>query len=365
LHPRWHIPILTAALAVALAAPPVRAQAPAGPITPPANLPEQPRPTVRVRVELVSAPVTVRNHQGELVLDLQQKDFRILEDGVEQKIEHFDLGGDPLSVVLVVENSDRVVSLLPAVRKTGVLISQKLMQGDVELAVISYDDTITVRQDFTNSGDAAERAMSKLPPGIQGAVLFDALSRGVAMLSHRPSARRRILLALAEPEDSGSETKLGEVLRDAELQNVTIYSVGLSTTAAELRNPAREPAPSPYPPGAVPGPPGIPQTPSTVQAESASGDIGAVGIWLLKHMKGLVKNNALEMAAAATGGRNISAFKDATVEKALSQIADELHAQYTLAYHPTAGNRPGFHKIEVEVDRGEMRVRSRPGYYLE
>jgi cystathionine gamma-synthase len=94
-------------------------------------------------------------------------------------------------------------------------------------------------------------------------------------------------------------------------------------------------------------------------------DLGAVGIWILQHIKGAVKDNALEMAATATGGRNISAFKDATVEKALSQIADELHAQYTLAYRPTEGNRPGFHRIEVVVDQPELKVRARPGYYLE
>jgi len=354
-----------AALAVAFSALSGRAQAPPGPITPPANVPEQPRPTVRVKVDLVSTPVTVRDRSGDLVLHLEQKDFRLLEDGVEQKIEHFDLGAGPLSVVLVVENSNRIAALRPAVRSTGILLSQKLMPGDVEAAVLSYDDSPTLQQDFTTSGDAVERTMSKMPPGIQGAVLYDALSRAVAMLSRRPKERRRIVLAIAEPVDSGSETKLGEVLREAELQNVTIYSVGLSTTAAELRNPPREPAPSPYPPGSVPGPPGIPQTPSTTAAENPSADLGAVGVWILQHIKGVAKDNALEMAATATGGRNISAFKDATVAKALSQIADELHAQYTLAYRPTEGNKPGFHRIEVEVGQPDLRVRSRPGYYLE
>lgn len=353
------------ALAAAFAVPSARAQAPAGPISPPANLPAQPKPIVRVKVDVVSTPVTVRDREGALVLHLEQKDFRLLEDGAVQKIEHFDLGAGPLSVVLVVENGDRIAALLPAVRNLGILLSQKLMPGDVEVAVLSYADIPELRQDFTASGEAIERAMSRLPTGIQGAVLYDALSKAVRMLSRQPKERRRIILAIAEPVDSGSEMKLGEVLRDAELQNVTIYSVGLSTTAAELRNPPRPAAPSPYPPGAVPGPPGIPQTPSTTAAENPQADLGAAGGWILQHIKGAVKENALEVAAHATGGRNISAFKDATVEKALSQIADELHAQYTLAYRPTEGNRPGFHKIEVEVNRADLRVRARPGYFLE
>src|SRR5271155_4279522 len=243
--------VLGAALAVAAAAPSARAQAPAGPITPPANIQQPQKPSLRVNVDWVTTPVTVRNSKGELMLNLAEKDFRLLEDGVEQKIEHFDLGGAPLSVVVVVENSSRVEPLLPAVRKTGILLSQAVMPGDVETALVSYDDTPRLVQPFTTSGDAIERAMNHLPAGLSGAALFDALSEGVDLLSRQPKNRRRITLAMAEPVDTGSESKLGEVLRAAQLQNVTIYSVGLSTTAAELRAEQRQ-HPSPYPPGISP-----------------------------------------------------------------------------------------------------------------
>jgi VWFA-related protein len=88
-------------------------------------------------------------------------------------------------------------------------------------------------------------------------------------------------------------------------------------------------------------------------------------IWIVQHVKDKVKDNYLEVAAAGTGGENIAAFKDRSIEKALSQIAGELHAQYTLAYHPAGSNGPGFHNISVKVDRPGMKVRARPGYFLE
>jgi len=47
--------------------------------------------------------------------------------------------------------------------------------------------------------------------------------------------RRRILLVVSEATDVGSQAKLGEVLRKAQLANVTIYSVGLSSTRALLQ----------------------------------------------------------------------------------------------------------------------------------
>jgi len=366
MHRAGQLAAFAAAVALVAAAPGARAQAPPGPMAPPEHIKEPPKTALRVNVDWVTTPVTVRNSKGELDLSLARKDFRVFQDGVEQKIEHFDLGGDPLSVVIVVETSSRVAPLLPAVRNTGILFSQDVMPGDVQAAVVSYDDTSEVRQPFTPSGDAIERAMNKLPTGLSGAALFDALSRGVDMLSRQPKERRRVIFAMAEPVDTGSETKLGEVLRAAQLQNVTIYSVGLSTTAAELRAEPRAPS-SPYPPGIspMPGPPGIPQTPSTMQIENTSADLAAVGIWIVQHVKATIKDNALEVATAATGGEHLAAFKDRTIEKAVSQIAGELHAQYTLGYHPIAGNESGFHKISVSVDRAGMKVRARPGYYLE
>ena len=81
------------------------AQEPAGPIHPapgandkkPAiNLkpPADQKPIV-VRTTEIVAPVTVQNRDGDLVLDLEQQDFHVFDNGAEQSILHFDLGGDP------------------------------------------------------------------------------------------------------------------------------------------------------------------------------------------------------------------------------------------------------------------------------
>ena len=78
------------------AACPRRAQQTQGPIAPKPGTPVQqpPEGTIRVRVALVSAPVVVVGAKGEPVLDLQQKDFHVLDDGVDQTIESFELGGE-------------------------------------------------------------------------------------------------------------------------------------------------------------------------------------------------------------------------------------------------------------------------------
>jgi len=220
------------------------AQSPTGPIAPQPGTPVQqapPQSKIVTRVSLVNTPVTVRDSKGQMVNTLNPKDFQITDNGVPQQITHFDLGGDPLSVVFLVETSSRIAPLLPQIQKSGILLGETVMGPDGEAAVVGFNDAVDKLQDFTTSQDAIEKTFSKLNTVTRGSKLFDAMAIGVEMLSGRPlptadaPGRRRIMLILSEATDVGSETKLGAVLRQAQLSNVTIYSVGLSTTMAEMK----------------------------------------------------------------------------------------------------------------------------------
>lgn len=346
--------------------------APAGPLPPNPGVqpeqipPEQQKAAIRVRVNEVTAPVTVRRRDGEMVFDLTQKDFRIFDNGVEQKINQFDLGGDPLAVVLVVETSSRIEALFPAVRRTGIVFTQTVMARSAEAAVIGFDDTVNVLAKFTTDSDEIEKIIQHLPEGMSGALLYDAMARGISLLDEQPAARRRILLVVGEARDTGSDSKLGEVLRKAQLANVTIYSIGLSSTAAALRS---KPDPAPPveigPPGTfpVPTPNGMPQTPEVERQMQEGADLGALAVWLVKTGMNALGPNALAVASKATGGLNVKTMKDRSIEKAMDEIGGELHAQYTVGYKPTKPES-GYHEIKVEVDRPGVSVRTRPGYYL-
>jgi hypothetical protein len=52
------------------------------------------------------------------------------------------------------------------------------------------------------------------------------------------------------------------------------------------------------------------------------------------------------------------------VERAIADIGEELHSQYLLSYNPNNKIEGGFHKIRVEVNRPNLRVRTRDGYWL-
>src|SRR5712671_3074146 len=222
---------LTLTLLLALADAPARAQAPSGPIAPKpgAEVQQPPKDTqakVKVRVALVNTPVTVRDGRGDMIHNLEGRDFRITDNGVTQRIAHFDLGGDPLSLVILLQTSSRIEPLMPQIRKTGILFTQTVIGPTGEAAVVSFNDSVDKLQDFTTNGDLIENIIAHLGAGTSGSKLYDAMAVGVEMLTGRPQAtpdkpgRRRVLMILSEATDVGSDAKLGEVLRSAQLANV-------------------------------------------------------------------------------------------------------------------------------------------------
>jgi len=362
-------------LALLGAANPVTAQAPTGPITPAPGTRVQQAPQesrIVTQVSLVNTPVTVRDSKGRMVANLEDKDFRITDNGVRQTITHFDLGGDPLSLVILVETSARIAPLFAQVQKTGIVLTEQVMGPDGEAAVIGFNDSVDKLLDFTQSHDAVQKTINKLKNGPSGSKLYDAMAAGVEMLSGRPlpsadaPGRRRVMLILSEAADVGSETGLGAVLRRAQLTNVTIYSVGLSTTAAQLKSPPKEVGHRSQPPGTFPQPPlpGTIQTPTTEATRYGGADVMQAVIWAVQHAKDTVRANPLEVATAGTGGVHIAAFKDSSIEKAIDEIGGELHSQYSVSYSPAGVNASGYHEIKVTVARKDLKVRARPGYYL-
>ena len=66
--------------------------------------------------------------------------------------------------------------------------------------------------------------------------------------------------------------------------------------------------------------------------------------------------------ASLSGGRVLQARDRKAAERAAGAIAAELRHQYLLGYTPPAGTS-GWRRIEVRVNRPDLRVRARQGYF--
>lgn len=314
---------------------------------------------IRVTTNEVVAPVTVTDASGEFVLDLEQKDFQVFDDGAAQEIDHWDLGGDPLAVVLLIETSTHLRAFEPVMHSMGTIFTEAVMALDGEAAVVTYDSIVDVRLPFTQDHDAVEKAIAETKFEVLEMKLYDAMATSVALLKARPTNRRRIMLILGESQDSGSTANLGQIVRDAGNANIAIYAVGPSSLGADLRANNKEAAPLKV--GKLP-----PMT--TKPCIDIGGhqcfDMVTPAMRLLELGTNATKNHQLEVATAATGGIHYSAFRDSTLRDALDEIGAELHAQYILSYRPNGERAPGLHTIKVTVSRPNLSVRTRPGYYL-
>lgn len=298
-----------------------------------AQAPPPPQNQIRVVTNEVVLAITATDPSGEFVLDLLPQDFHIFDDGVPQKIDHWDLGGDPLAVVLVLQTTDRAQSMIPAIHSLGSIFTETVMALDGEAAVITYDSTVDVRQAFTMDHDAVENAVASAEFDDSGMHLYDAMAKAVEMLKDEAPKRRRVMLVVGESRDDGSKANFGEVVRDAEHANISIYAIGPSSVTRDL-------------------------------LQDAPALWAAPAIFLLQQGRNRSKKHDLEVAAAATGGVHYGAVRGETLREALDDIGGELHAQYIISYRPNSERGPGFHAVRVAVSRSDVSVRTRPGYYV-
>jgi VWFA-related protein len=324
-------------------------------------------PKIRTQVNEVTTPVTITDKEGNFILDIPEKDFHVFDNGVEQHIDRWGVESQRLDIALVIESSGHVSMMAPTIRKSGIIVTQMVMAVSGEAAVVSYGDTVDVRESFTQDHEAIETSIANLKFNDDGMDLYDAMWQAALLLEKRPSDSRRVMLVLGEAQDHGSTHKLGEILQQAQLANISIYAIGLSSTIADLRADSENGSTSqssPYPSGVqpVPSAPGMPQ--GVNEGGVGGGDFLYAAVWLVERATNQKKNHALQAAVSSTGGEYLHPKKDRAIQTALNQIGNELHSQYVLSYQLQGPAVPGIHQIKVTVSRPQVIVRARLGYYL-
>ena len=320
---------------------------------------------IRVVSNLVTTPVTVMDSSGGFIYDLQEEDFQLLDNGVPQRLEHFEVEMNPLAVVIVVQTNQAVAPVLDQVRPLAPGFSSLMLGPQGQAAVITYGDEIRVAQAFSDDGDLLGQTLKELKAQGDNARLNDALLRAIALLEKRPTGQRRVIVGFSDGFDRGSETRKEEVVRRATGAEVTIYGLGFNPMHLLLAKKPEAPPPNPLdtnvtrplPPGTVPTPTreeNVYGTPiPVVEILGASGEM----------IRSTVASSLLEFYAGYTGGVFYSHWKQKALEEQLSRVASEIHSRYDLAYVPSTLDQAGFHRILVQVRRPGVKVRARAGYF--
>jgi VWFA-related protein len=324
--------------------------------------------TIRTRVDVVMAPVTVTTKRGDDYVDgLEPQDFRLLDNGKEQNI-HVDVTFQPISLLIAIQANDHVEGILTKINKIGSMIQPMVIGEQGEAAVLAFDHRFRVMQDFTSDETKIETGIKKITPGSSSSRMIDAVIESVRMLRSRPKNRRKILLLISEVRDKGSSGKVRDALNDIQLNNVSVYTVDISRMMAGLTSQPTEPRPDTLPPAMYPLPSNVPATPNTVmQATGSQGDsvqFVPMLVEIFTSAKAVFVDNPAEVFARGTGGTQYTFGKQKGLEDAIEKIGREIHSQYLLSYNPNNKNEGGFHEINVIVDRPDLKVRTRPGYWM-
>ena len=323
--------------------------------------------TFRTGIKVVVAPAVVLGRHGQYINDLKSHDFQLTDNGKPQDIK-VDVTYIPISLVVAIQANANAEPVLPVVRQIGPLL-QGLVTGDQgEVAVVAFDHRIQTLQDFTTDTGRIKEALAKLRPGSSTSALNDAVVQSARMLKTRPADRRRVLLLIAEARDYGSEAKVRDALTDLQFANVSVYAVNINQLANAFRTKAAPPPPDRIPPTARILPGGVPPLPDNTRQLYGNPQNSAEFVPLLADIfratKSIFVKDPVDVYTRFTGGDERSFVSQRDLESAMSAIGDELHSQYLLTYTPTNREEGGFHEIVVTVDRPDVKVRTRPGYWV-
>lgn len=322
--------------------------------------------TIVTYTNFVEVPVTVKDSKGQAVAGLTYRDFRIFENNERQQLRFFTVDPFPLSVAYVIDQSVTQDVMSKVNASLGAIQGALTPYDDV--AVFSYNNGAKELTGFTgaqshlltavlalnkatgreegvpvNSGPLAGCAITSnegcVDPNLQqgksaGGTAFmtipkeihtlnDAILRAAVELSTRAPGRRRVIYVISDGKENGSKATTKEVIKYLQGHNIAVYA--------------------------------------TLVGDSARWGEGYLSRF---HIPFQMNDNVLPKYTQATGG-SLDAERGVNgMEKSYQKIADEARNQYTLGYisHEYVTDSR-FRKIEVRVDRPNVEVTAKPGYY--
>jgi VWFA-related protein len=336
-----------------------------------ATSPTSPFPAFSAHSTLVLVPAMVRTKARELVFTLTANDFTLTDDGAEQKVTlEQDTDSEPLALVIAIETGGAGVGQLD---KYGALATAlDAIVGGVphKVAVVGFDSSPRVLQNFTSDLDVAANAIHGLRPGNRGGAILDTLAFSVNLLRKQPPEYRRAILLISETIDHGSVVKLEEALRAISDTNTAIYSMGFSSSKSDVGREASKLSSS------EPGPPGgcMSKDPSVRDSSRLAQTweclsllappLRAATIATILGMNG-VRRNVPESVAKLTGGEYFPFSSTHKLETSLLIISNHIPNRYVLSFQPRAPH-PGLHSIELRLkDRPKLVVTARRSYWAD
>ena len=272
--------------------------------------------SLRVEVPEVTVDVGVlleKTHQ--FVPGLKPSNFRVYEDGVEQKVEGFKRTEAPITVLILMEYAARGMAFRIDALNAAWAFTQQLRPNDY-VAMMTFDLNSHIVSDFTQDKKQIQEGINELANGVympaafQETAIFDALNQGLDRLS-RIEGQKYIML-IASGVDTMSKLDLDQMLKKVKAsQDITIFTISTGGLLEAMRG---------------------------------------------ESMTYLQADNQMKTFSDLTGGMHYAPRFPGELPDDVKEINQNIRSKYELVYHPTNAKQDGtFRKIHVELvdDEGQ------------
>src|ERR1700704_1234573 len=278
-----------------------------------------PGKVIRSDVDLALVNVTVTDPYSRLVTGLEQDNFRVFEDNIEQEVITFSSEDVPISIGVIFDMSGSMSNKIDKAREAALDFFKTANPLD-EFFLVTFNERAELTSAFTNSvEDLQSRMMLTAPKG--RTALLDAIYLGLSQMRGARNAKRALLIL----SDGGvnhsrySENDIKRLVKEADTQ---LYDGG-TVDPLGYRN----------------------RTPEELNGPS-----------LLSEVTGM------------TGGRVFAVEKLDEIPELTAKIGMELRNQYVIGYRPsnkTHDARWRKVKIKLRAPKGlpPLSVYSKTGYY--
>jgi Ca-activated chloride channel homolog len=217
--------VLCILLSGLLAAPSRAQEPPAGPaVPPPDSFKIQKGQPIRTETQMTLVGASVTDPLGRLVTGLEQENFRVFEDGVEQEIVRFSSEDVPVSIGVIFDMSGSMADKIDKSRQAAVQFFRTANPQD-EFFLVNFNDRAQLISPFTGSvDDLQDRLMYTGAHGLTA--LFDGVYLGLSQMRGAHNTKKALLI-LSDGGDNHSrysETEVRKFVREADVQ---IYAIGL------------------------------------------------------------------------------------------------------------------------------------------
>lgn len=320
---------------------------------------------IRVETNLVTMPVSVLDRDGRFISGLQQNDFKIFENGVEQKLDYFQSVEQPFTVILLIDVSPSTQFKIGEIQDAASAFVDQLRPSD-RVMVISFDESVHVLTPATNNRYQLKNAIRQLEFG-DGTSLYEAVNYVIDNQLRQIQGRKAVVLFTDGVDTTSSRANYASTLRESEEVDALFYTIRYDTSrdmngGGWGNGGGGGNYPQPRRTGKVTFGDILGAILMGGSVNVGSGGGGRAGSSSKEYETG---RTYLEALAQNSGGRKFEAQTLYNVESAFSGIAEELRRQYSLGYYPEAVGKAGDRKqIKIRVLRQNVVVRAKTSYIV-